>query len=127
MADPSLIDSLNALAAKLDALLVEARATRELLQASRAPVHAEAIPTIEAAQVRGCSIRRVEQLLRSGVLDRGHRYGKRGTVTVASVERAMRTAESAGPRTRRAAEPERGWKPIDRGPPSMNLHRPAVC
>lgn len=114
MADPSLIDSLNALAAKLDALLVEARTTRELLQAPHPVVRSEAIPTSDAAQVLGCSIRRVEQLLRAGILDRGRRYGKRGTVTVASVERAMRTAPSTGPPPRRTAERERGWKPIDR-------------
>lgn len=114
MADPSLIDSLNALAAKLDALLVEARATRELLQAPRPTVRVEAIPITEAAQVLGCSIRRVEQLLGAGVLDRGHRYGKRGTVTVASIERAMRAAPSPSPRPRGAAERQRGWRSIDR-------------
>jgi len=112
--DPNLIESLNALAAKLDALLEEARATRELLQSPRPTLRVESIPTVEAAKVLGCSLRRVEQLLHAGVLDSGRRYGKRGMVTIESVERAMRAVERPTSRVRRSPERERGWKPIDR-------------
>jgi len=110
MADPSLIECLNALTAKLDALLVEARVTRALLEAPPPAMRRESITCSEAADLLGCSVRRIEQLVGTGTLERGRRYGKKGMVTLASVEKALQPVPD---RPVRSGQPAR--QPIRQG------------
>ena len=65
-----------------------------------------------AATALGCSKRRVEQLLKKGVLEAAPRFGKSGRITVESLENAQ-----APKRVGKApAKPSTGsWKQIDRG------------
>ena len=108
------IESLNALGAKLDALLKEAQLTRELLEHPRPHVRVDSLPLAEAAKVLGCSLRRVEQLLKIGLLRPGRKYGKRGMVTLESIELAMRPMQTPRPPLRRAPQRRNRWRPIDR-------------
>ncbi len=109
-----LIESLHALGAKLDALLKEAQVTRELLERPRPHVRVESVPHVDAAKVLGCSLRRVEQLLKSGVLRPGRKYGKRGMVTLESIELALQPMPALRSRSRRAARGPIRWQPINR-------------
>jgi hypothetical protein len=100
----------------MHALLGETRAVRQLLEAPRSPVRPESVPLVDAAKLLGCSKRRVEQLLKAGVLRAGPRFGKRAMVTVESIESALRPAardRCALPRGSRRA-PGQGWLRVDR-------------
>ncbi len=113
---PHIIESLDALTAKLDALLREAQATRELLQTPRPHVAVQSIPLVEAAKLLGCSLRRVEQLLKNGVLKAGRKYGRRGMVTLESISQALQPIKCAPGSSRRTARRASAlrWQPIDR-------------